>query len=91
MQVDHFEPSLESLEAAVKFIQEHKSRGEKVYVHCKAGHGRAASIALCWMMTENPAASASDVNALLRSKRKVRSTLYKQKNICQFFDKLHKK
>lgn len=35
------------------FIKEHKERGEKVYVHCKAGHGRAAAVALCWLMHEN--------------------------------------
>lgn len=52
--VDHYEPSLESMAKAVAFIQEHKDRGEKVYVHCKAAHGRAASIALCWMMKQHP-------------------------------------
>lgn len=51
--VDHFEPTLESMKAAVDFIKEHKERGEKVYVHCKAAHGRAASIALCWMMMQD--------------------------------------
>lgn len=52
--VDHTEPKLEQMKEAVAFIKHHKNRGEKVYVHCKAGHGRAASIALCWMMHENP-------------------------------------
>lgn len=52
--VDHYEPSLESMVDAVEFIQQHKDRGEKVYVHCKAAHGRAASIALCWMMQQHP-------------------------------------
>lgn len=51
--VDHNEVKVEHLKEAVAFIKHHKSRGEKVYVHCKAGHGRAASIALCWMMHEN--------------------------------------
>lgn len=51
--VDHFEPSLEYMQEAVKFIDSHKKRHEKVYVHCKAGHGRAASIALCWMIYEH--------------------------------------
>lgn len=50
---DHFEPSVENMKEAVTFIQYHKERGEKVYLHCKAGHGRAASIALCWLMHEN--------------------------------------
>jgi atypical dual specificity phosphatase len=51
--VDHFEPSIEYMSDAVKFIDSFKKRGEKVYVHCKAGHGRAASIALCWMIYEH--------------------------------------
>ena len=57
--VDHFEPSLEYMQEAVKFIASHKKRGEKVYVHCKAGHGRAASIALCWMISEHKNTSLS--------------------------------
>jgi len=51
--VDHTEPSVDKLIEAVDFIKQHKDRGEKVYVHCKAGHGRAASVALCWLMHEN--------------------------------------
>jgi len=50
---DHFEPSLENMNDAVAFIKYHKNRGEKVYLHCKAGHGRAASIALCWLIDQN--------------------------------------
>lgn len=52
--VDHFEPTLSQMTEAVRFIQEYKNKGERVYVHCKGGHGRAASIAMCWMMNELP-------------------------------------
>ena len=52
--IDHVEPSLEYMKEAVSFIQKHKEKGCKVYVHCKAGHGRAASIAMCWLMYTNP-------------------------------------
>lgn len=55
--VDHTEPKVEQMKEAVAFIKEHKAKGEKVYIHCKAGHGRAASIALCWLMHENPKSS----------------------------------
>lgn len=82
--VDHFEPSLEFMEVAIKFISEYKSRGERVYVHCKAGHGRGAAIALCWMMSQSKKLSAEKANAILRSKRKVRATLWKQQNIQAF-------
>lgn len=89
--VDHYEPSVENMKEAVKFIKEYQLRGEKVYIHCKAGHGRAASIALCWMMAENPTISPKDVNAMLSSKRKVRTTLYKQPNIQAFHASLQSK
>lgn len=61
--VDHFEPSLSQMQEAVAFIESYRKRGEKVYVHCKAGHGRAASIALVWLMSKNPR-MASRVSAL---------------------------
>ena len=57
--VDHFEPSLESMIDAVRYIQECKDRKERVYVHCKAGHGRGAAIALCWMISQRPSESVS--------------------------------
>jgi atypical dual specificity phosphatase len=88
--VDHFEPSVENIEEAVKFIKYYKDRGEKVYVHCKAGHGRAACVALCWMLYDDPKLSAKDANAVLCAKRKVRPTLFKQKNVGLFKDKMDK-
>lgn len=63
--VDHYEPSLEYMNAAVAFIDEHKARGEKVYVHCKAAHGRAASVALCWMLKQYPGKTAKVLNDLI--------------------------
>jgi atypical dual specificity phosphatase len=89
--VDHFEPSVTYLNEAVAFIEDCKSKGEKVYVHCKAGHGRAASVALCWMIRQNPSMAPKDVNSLLREKRKVRKTLYEQKNIREFCNGLSDK
>jgi len=41
------------MKEAVAFIKEYQERNEIVYVHCKAAHGRAAAIALCWLASEN--------------------------------------
>jgi atypical dual specificity phosphatase len=79
--VDHFEPSVAQLQEAVAFIQECKLKGQKVYIHCKAGHGRAAAVALSWMMHETPEAGPEELNAMLRRKRRVRKTLFKQSSI----------
>lgn len=51
--VDHYEADAGLLEEAVAFIQGYADRGEKVYVHCKAGHGRAAAVALAWLISQN--------------------------------------
>jgi atypical dual specificity phosphatase len=56
--IDHYEVPVDDLKDAVAFIKEHQKRGEKVYVHCKAGHGRAASVALSWLISENLSTSA---------------------------------
>lgn len=53
--VDHTEVPLDDIKEAVAFIKACRDRGEKVLVHCKAGHGRGASIALAWMMHEHHA------------------------------------
>jgi rhodanese-related sulfurtransferase len=36
---------LDPYEEAVSFINSFKDKNEKVYVHCKAGHGRGAAVA----------------------------------------------
>jgi len=48
--IDFTSPSLDDVERGVAFIQEHVARGESVYVHCKAGRGRSATVALCWLI-----------------------------------------
>lgn len=37
---DHEEPDLADYDRGVAFIQKWHSKGGKVLVHCKAGHGR---------------------------------------------------
>lgn len=41
---DHFEPTANDMQKAVAFIQAHRERGEKVYVHCRAGHGELSMV-----------------------------------------------
>jgi atypical dual specificity phosphatase len=82
--VDHFEPSASQLREAVAFIEQQRVAGHRVYVHCKAGHGRAASVALAWLLYTNPDMSSKDANAFLRGMRKVRAALYQQRNVIEF-------
>lgn len=41
-----------TLKTAVAFIKEHLQRGEKVYVHCKAGRARSAMAVICYLMQQ---------------------------------------
>jgi atypical dual specificity phosphatase len=86
--VDHFDPSVEDLEKAVRFIQKYKDAGVKVYVHCRAGHGRSAAVAFAWLLSQGPDADRNELNAYLSTLRDVRKTLWRQQNICQFHERL---
>ena len=47
---DFTHPKLADVEKAVEFVQQHAAAGETVYIHCKAGRARSATVALCWLM-----------------------------------------
>jgi len=88
--IDHFESSDDDLKRAVSFISEHKALGKKVYVHCRAGHGRSAAVVYAWLLTKNPDVDMKKLNEELCRKRDVRKTLWKQRNIVRFHSRLQK-
>lgn len=85
--VDHIEPTVTSLAKAVEFIEEHRARKEFVYLHCKAGHGRAGAVALAWMAFSRKQLNEEDLEALnkeLLKMRRVRKHLYIQPNVLAY-------
>lgn len=54
---DHDEPSVEFMKAGINFIKSFRKKKQKVYIHCKGGHGRSAAIVLCWLLYTNPKTS----------------------------------
>jgi atypical dual specificity phosphatase len=81
---DHFEPSFDDIQSAIRFIVDHYHRNEKVYIHCRAGHGRSAAIAMAWLLTKNPIVDIQELNVELCQLRNVRKTLYQQPNLLKF-------
>lgn len=65
-----------------------KKKKESVYIHCRAGHGRSAAVALAWLMYKNPMKTPKELNEYLSSKRNVRKYLWTQKNIIRFHSEL---
>lgn len=47
---DFTPPRLADVRRAVAFIAAKADRGETVYVHCKAGRARSATVVACWLM-----------------------------------------
>ena len=47
---DFQHPSAEMVQQGADFIQRHKDQGGLVYVHCKAGRARSATIVLWWLV-----------------------------------------
>lgn len=82
--VDHFEPSVEDLKRAVSFIQKHEAMGDRVYVHCRAGHGRSAAAVYAWLLYKEPLADPIELNEKLCALRNVRKALHSQPNVITF-------
>lgn len=48
--VDYHCPDIDVLERGVQFILDRAAAGQKTYLHCKAGQGRSATLAVCYLM-----------------------------------------
>ena len=48
--VDFNPPSLDDVRRGVDFIQRHIEKGQTVYVHCKAGRARSATVVMCFLI-----------------------------------------
>ena len=71
-------PSIENIEKGVSIIEQYKDKDVKIYVHCKAGRGRSATIVFCWLVCTRKY-SLEDAMELLISKRpQVNRKLYKR-------------
>lgn len=47
-------PSLENLHRGVEFALKHRELGNSVYVHCKAGRSRSATLAAAYLIRVSP-------------------------------------
>ena len=48
--MDFAHPEYSQVLPAVDFIDKHVKAGETVYVHCRAGKGRSATVVMCWLV-----------------------------------------
>ncbi len=86
--VDFVHPTLESIEKGVEFIDREIAKGGKVYVHCKAGRGRSATVVACWLMKHKGMTAEQAQAYLLQKRPQVNPRIKNRTGVKQFEAKL---
>ena len=87
---DFTHPRLEDVQRAVEFTQRHAQSGNSVYIHCKAGRARSATVALCWLMKYRGMTMAEGQSALLAARSHVNHRLTERPVVRDFAQSLTK-
>ena len=86
--VDFTHPTMESVTRAVEFIGEKTAAGGTVYVHCKAGRARSATVAMCWLIKSKGMTPQEAQTLLLEKRPHVNRFVYARPVVKQFFEDL---
>lgn len=81
---DFTHPKLEDVQTAVEFVEQHSAESHTVYIHCKAGRARSATIALCWLMKYRSMSMEKAQKALLESRPHINPRLTERPVVHQF-------
>ncbi len=81
---DFTHPKLDDITNAVEFVERHAQHGDTVYIHCKAGRARSATVALCWLMKYRGMTKEQAQAKLLESRPHVNPRLAEREVVKQF-------
>jgi atypical dual specificity phosphatase len=84
--IDFHAPLFDDIVRAVDFMDDHVSRGERVYVHCKAGRGRSATVVLCWLISAKGMTPAEAQLHLLLKRPHVHRRLDRRAVVREYWD-----
>ncbi len=85
---DFTHPRLQDVQMAVEFVQQHVQRGEIVYIHCKAGRARSATVAICWLMKYRSMSAQEAQKTLLESRPHINPRLTQRAVVQAFAESL---
>ena len=83
--VDFTHPSLESVTQAVEFIERQTKDGGTVYVHCKAGRARSATVAMCWLIRHRGMTPEQAQTLLLEKRPHTNRFVYARPVVVDFY------
>lgn len=76
--VDHFPVPLDYLLRGLEFIRTQLESGRRVYIHCKAGQGRSATLAMCYLMARYDLTPLEAYRRIRRIRPHVTKRLYQR-------------
>ncbi len=85
---DFTHPRLSDVEMAVEFVQRHVLAGDSVYIHCKAGRARSATVAICWLMKYRGLSMEDAQTRLLEARPHINPRLTERPVVRQFAESL---
>ncbi|MEO1528803.1 MAG: dual specificity protein phosphatase family protein [Planctomycetota bacterium] len=85
---DFTHPRLSDVQAAVEFIQKYKLQNDCVYIHCKAGRARSATVAMCWLVKYRGMTIDGAQQHLIRSRPHVNPRLAERPVVQEFVSAL---
>ncbi len=74
-------PTQQNLLRGIEFIQRCSREGDKVYIHCKAGRGRAATMALCHLIAKHRIPAEDAYKRLQKSRAQVDRKLFRRQPV----------
>lgn len=82
---DFTHPKLDDVRKAVEFVQEHvQHQDRKVYIHCKAGRARSATVAICWLIKYRQLSPEGAQQQLLKHRSHINPRLTSRPVVQQF-------
>lgn len=84
--IDFTHPAFEDVCRAVEFIEGNVAEDKTVYIHCKAGRARSATVAACWLMKSRQI-SATDAQTILSKARPHVNQRLAERPVIQKFEK----
>lgn len=83
--IDFTEMKLDDIEKGVEFVQRHLDEGGHVYIHCKAGRARSATIAVCWLVAAQDITPEEAQAKVLLARPHANPHIYQRKNVQEFY------
>lgn len=88
--VDFNAPLLEDVQRAVTFMSDHAAAGRRIYVHCKAGRARSATVALCWLVAQRGMTPEQAQALLVQCRPQVMRRVFRRQVVADFVRSLER-